>query len=158
MAEVVFVDTSVLLNLLAVPGKNSDRDALTAEFKAAASAGVLLIIPIAAVVEVGNHIAQLADGTVRRDRATSFTDFLRKSIDGAAPWVVSGASWNETFLRRLIDGHGSRPGLVELSSVGLGAGDASILHELDRYRSRSDLPSALPVRLWTLDTQLAAYA
>jgi hypothetical protein len=32
------------------------------------------------------------------------------------------------------------------------------VHELNRYRERSDLPSALPVRLWTLDVVLAGYA
>lgn len=158
MAEVVFVDTSVLLNLLDVPGKNSHHQQLAGEFKALATGGVTLIIPIAAVIEVGNHIAQLSDGRERRSRATRFTGFLQASLDGTAPWVVSGASWNETFLRRLLDGHGSLPGLVELSSEKLGSGDVSILHELDRYRSRSDLPGGLPVRLWTLDRQLASYA
>lgn len=113
MAEVVFVDSSVLLNLLDVPGKNSDRGGVTAEFKAHAASGVTLIIPMAAVVEVGNHIAQLP-GHDRRDRATCSNE--------------------------------------------IGGGDASILHELYRYRSRTDLPGALPVRLWTLDRGLAAYA
>lgn len=158
MAEVVFIDTSVLLNLLDVPGKNSHHQQLREEFNALVAGDVTLVIPIAAVIEVGNHIAQLSDGNLRRDRATTFTGFLRASLEGVAPWVVSGASWDETFLRRLLDGHGSLPGLVELSSEKLGSGDVSILHELDRYRRRSDLPSKLPVRLWTLDGQLAAYA
>ena len=63
-----------------------------------------------------------------------------------------------TFLRRLVDGHGTRPPLVDLCLTEIGVGDASILHELDRYRSRSDLPSKLPVRLWTLDIHMAAHA
>lgn len=65
MAEVVFVDTSVLLNLLDVPGKNGDRDSVTAEFKRMASDDAVLVIPIAAVIEVGNHIAHLSSGRQR---------------------------------------------------------------------------------------------
>lgn len=160
MAEVVFVDSSVLLNLLNlldVPGKNSDRGGVTTEFKAHAASGVTLIIPMAAVVEVGNHIAQLP-GHDRRDRATRFVGMLRASLDGRAPWLVSGAGWDDDFLTGMLAGKHQLPGLVDLCSNEIGSGDASILHELYRYRSRTDLPGALPVRLWTLDRGLAAYA
>jgi hypothetical protein len=158
MAEVVFVDTSVLLNLLDVPGKNSERVALAAEFKALVSAGAALVIPVAAVVEVGNRIAQLSSGGHRRDRAQRFAAFLRPPPDGRAPWVVSGASWDETLLGRLVDGHDPAPGLVDLCTDKVSSGDASILHELYRYRERTDLPSATPVPLWTVDALLDGYA
>lgn len=158
MAEVVFVDTSVLLNLLDVPGKNSDHRQLAMEFKKLATDNVTFVIPIAAVIEVGNHIAQLSSGDLRLDRARRFAGYLRSSLAGEAPWVVSGASWNEDFLRRLVDGHGTRPGLEGLCLTQVGSGDASILHELDRFRGRVDLPSQLPIRLWTLDAQLKAHA
>lgn len=158
MAEVIFVDTSVLLNLLNVPGKNADHNDLVSELKRLALAGATLVIPIAAVIEVGNHIAQLSKGHHRRECSKRFAGFLRDSLDRKAPWIVTGVSWDETYLRRLVDGHGTRPSLVNLCSAKVGSGDASILHELDRYRERSDLPSALPVRLWTLDAQLSSYA
>lgn len=158
MADVVFVDTSILLNLLDVPGKSSDKDTVVDEFRSLVAAQATLIIPIAAVVEVGNHIAQLANGRYRKDRAERFQTFLRASLDGQLPWVVSGASWDEPFLEGLLAGEHPVPGLSELAQQGVGSGDASILQELNRYRSRSDLPTGLPVRLWTLDTSLAAYA
>ncbi len=143
MAEVVFLDTNVLLNVLDVPGKNSDRAEVVTEFRRLRAAGATLIIPIAAVVEVGNHLAQLA-GHERQDRSRTFAAFLRASIDGAAPWVVSGASWDESFLRALLDGNGVRPTFEQLCASGVGSGDTSILLELQRYRSRVDLPSELP--------------
>jgi len=43
VGEVVFVDWSVLLNVLDVPGMNSDSGRLIAEFKALAQAGVTLV-------------------------------------------------------------------------------------------------------------------
>lgn len=85
-------------------------------------------------------------------------DFLRRALDDVAPWVVSGSAWDASFLRELVDGDAQRPGLVDLCGQEVGAGDVSILLELRRYRARSDVPSGLPVRLWTLDLGLRAYA
>ena len=158
MATVVFVDTSVLLNVLDVPGKNSDRTTVIAEFKALVAASTTLDIPVAAVIEVGNHIAQLPSGADRRSRAAQFSLFLSRSLTGEAPWVVSGIPWDSPFLHRIVGGHEVLPTLVDFCTAQVGGGDASILHELSSYRQRADLPSALPVRLWTLDAGLASYA
>lgn len=157
VGEVVFVDTSVLLNVLDVPGKNSDRGTVTLRFKDLVASRATLVIPIAVVVEVRNHLAQLR-GHERRDRTQRFIEFLRAAVVSTSPWVVSGASWDGGFLTALLDGDDQRPGLLDLAIAGLGSGDASILLELHRYRSRTDLSSALPVWLWTLDEDLAAYA
>ncbi len=158
MQRVVFLDTSVLLNVLDVPGKNGERQLVVPRFSELVRSGTtLMIIPMAAVIEVGNHISQLADGGVRRDRMRRFADFLRKSLSGHPPWVVSGSTWDSEFLGELVEGRLGRPGLVDLSSGGVGAGDGSILLELERYRRRSDVPSQLPVELWSLDQGLQAY-
>lgn len=158
MERVVFLDTSVLLNVLDVPRRKGQRDAVLPRFREVAKSGVaLMVIPMAAVIEVGNHIAQVADGGVRRDRMERFVRFLRQSLSGQPPWVVSGATWDAGFLAELVEGHERRPGMVDLSSGGVGAGDGSILLELERYRQRSDVPSRLPVELWSLDAGLQAY-
>lgn len=120
-------------------------------------ASALFVVPIAAVVEVGNHIAQLA-GSERRKPAQALVSLLRLSLQGEAPWAVSGTTWDELFLRELVDGHPVRPGLVDLCQTGVGTGDGSILLELQRYRQRTDIPSGLPIELWTLDQGLQAYA
>lgn len=156
MPEVVFLDSSVLLNLLDVPRKNSDRETITDEFRRLVQSKATLIIPVAAVIEVGNHIAQLP-GDPRWTCGQRFAELLRQSADRRAPWVVSGGAWDEPFLRRVVDGHNRVPSLTDLCTAGVGSGDASILHEVERYRSRSDVPSAQPIRLWTLDTALAAH-
>lgn len=158
MPEVVFVDTSVLLNILDVPGKNSHRELIVTEYRTLREAGAILVVPIAAVVEVGNHLAQLGSGHDRRDRARRFEAILRAALERRAPWVVSGASWDGEFLLGLLNGDGLRPGLVDLCASSVGSGDASILLELQRYRLRIDLPSGMPIRLWTLDVGLGSYA
>lgn len=159
MTRIIFVDTSVLLCILDVPGKNQDRDAVVRRFADLATAGSnTLILPVAAVIETGNHIAHLSDGSVRRTRMEKLARILQDSATATAPWVVGRADWNAAFLQLLIDGSvdGSIPSMVDLSSEGVGVGDASIVHEMQKYQMDVDTPSGMPVRLWTLDNGLAA--
>jgi hypothetical protein len=159
MEEAIFLDSSVLLNILDVPGKNNKRPTVLPRFQALCGSGShLLVIPMAAVLEVGNHIAQISDGAVRRLLAERLVTFLRMSMQGAPPWVVSGAVWDTAFLHDLVEGSPPRPNLVELATQGIGAGDASILLEAQRYRERVDLPSGLPLQIWSLDEGLQSYA
>lgn len=152
MTEVVFLDSSVLFNILGVPRKCSDRAEVVSRFKEQAEKGATFVFPMTAVVETGNAIAQLA-GHDRREYMERFVALLRKALSATTPWAVSGVPWDGNFLSALIDGGGNRIPLVEYSTKG--SGDASLLLEIERYRAR--VPSATPVRLWTLDEPLSAY-
>ena len=63
-----FIDTSVFLNIINVPGRNQQREEVMKELK-----GLLeqkdvntLILPFATIIETGNHIAHCGDGNQRR--------------------------------------------------------------------------------------------
>ena len=70
MPNVVFVDTSVLCNLLPVPGFDQNagevREQMSARLKHDES---LFILLITTVIETGNHIAQIKNGDARRRTA-----------------------------------------------------------------------------------------
>ncbi|WP_245967025.1 PIN domain-containing protein [Sphaerisporangium album] len=149
-----FVDTSVLCNLLNVPGKNQDRDAVRRELQQKRAASDL-ILPVTTVIETGNHIAQLNNGYERRDRATQLHKLLELVIDGKAPWVLHTVEWGEGFLRRLLAGAGTGVPLTDHAMSGLGLGDLCILAERDLYRQRV---ANVDVLIWTLDNQLSAYS
>ncbi len=153
-SEVVFLDSSVLFNILEVPHKCSDRADVVAKFKEQAENGATFVFPMTAVIETGNAIAQLA-GHDRRVCMDRFVGLLRKALNTTSPWAVSGVPWDGTFLNALIDGGGNRIPLIEYATRGIGSGDASLLLEIERYRAR--VPSATPVRLWTLDKTLSAH-
>lgn len=155
MTEVVFMDSSVLFNLLQVPRKCGDRAVVLAEFEELRKNGATFVFPVTAVVEVGNTIAQLA-GHDRRVCMERFVGLLRQALGAVAPWAVSGVPWDGDFLAALIDGGGIRLPLVDFATSGIGSGDASLLLEIERYRAR--VPSATPVRLWTLDKTLSSYS
>ena len=47
-----------------------------------------LLLPMAAVLETGNHIAQLPNGNVRRSTAKKFCEEVSKAIDGTSPAML----------------------------------------------------------------------
>lgn len=159
MADVVFVDSSVLLCLLNVPGKNSGRVGVVAEFDRLLGEDVVMILPLASVIETGNHIAHLDDGYQRRTAALSLEAILRQSIEATPPWVVGETRWDAELISDLIEGVpasavASLHLLAEQARVG--AGDASIIHEARRYRRQTHVPSGQRVRIWSLDVGLNA--
>lgn len=81
------VDTSVLCNILDVPGKNQSRQQARTQLREFINENARLLLPLAAVYETGRHIAQLADGNQRRVVAGRFVDQVHQAIDGKAPWA-----------------------------------------------------------------------
>jgi hypothetical protein len=82
MREVEFVDTSVLLNILDVPGKNQDRQHVVEELREKTARGVQLIIPVSAVIETGNHITNLPDGPLAPCLCRAFREAARRGRPG----------------------------------------------------------------------------
>jgi len=156
MREVRFVDTSVLCNLLPVPGKCQDREAVVTEVRAVTQrSDIQLVLPVAAVIETGNHIAQLADGSQRRDCARRFAKVLNGVVGGELPWVLHSVPWDAQLIQLICDGPGEVPNLADMASAQVGAGDVSILAECHLYAERT---SNVLVTVWTYDQGLAAYA
>jgi len=87
MSSLVLVDTSVLLNVLDVPGRNEHRDTVLDEFAILIENGDSLFIPMAAIFETGNHIAQIKDGgQTRREVAARFVETVKAALEDEAPW------------------------------------------------------------------------
>ncbi|MDX3238902.1 hypothetical protein PV392_25055 [Streptomyces sp. ME03-5709C] len=141
------------MNLLNVPNKNSDHAEVTkrlAKIREACD----LVLPVTAVIETGNHVAQIKDGGTRGRCAERFAGVIRMSISGQAPWVLNTVAWDAEFLQSLLDGAGTGSNLVDLARAKLGCGDLSILTEVERYGART---SRVRISVWTLDEQLSSY-
>ncbi|MFD5029593.1 hypothetical protein ACFVWX_02175 [Streptomyces sp. NPDC058220] len=151
-----FVDTSILCNLLEVPGKSQDREKAIAELKRKRELREAdLLLPVTAIIETGNHIAQLSDGYYRRLCAERLSGVLVTVIEGTAPWALNEVEWNAAHLRALVDGGSTGASLIEHACNRLGCGDLNILVERDRYLART---SGVTAAIWTLDELLASYA
>lgn len=151
---VVFIDTSVLCNFLRIPGKAQEQDTVRQDHKSRSEAGDTFVLPMAAVIETGNHIEQLSDGEQRRRCADNLTKILRLVAKGTSPWVLVETEWNRAMLEQFCDGADSTPPFLEVATQGaLGGGDLTILIERDRYAKRV---TTHDVVIWTYDQQLLA--
>jgi len=155
MSTVTLVDTSVLCELLQVPGKcdPTKTASVAAEMDRRAEAGERFVIPVTAVIETGNHIAQ-CDGD-RYRVAGRLVRLLRLAIGGEAPWLILETQLGAQFITSLCDGDSTGMPLETLAAARVGAGDVAVLVERDQWLAASAFSIA---RVWTFDAGLAAHA
>jgi hypothetical protein len=155
---VVFIDTSVLCNFLRIPGKAQHEEVVREDYERRRNHGNMFVLPMASIIETGNHIEQLSDGNERRRCADDLTKILRLVATDTSPWVLVETAWNSDLLKQFCDGceDGSTPAFLDVATQGaLGGGDLTILIERDRYAKSVQ---ASTVEIWTYDQQLAAHA
>lgn len=151
---VVFIDTSVLVNLLRVPGRCQDADACELEFKQRLSQGTKFVLPITALIETGNFIQQCSGD--RHAAATRFETAIKVARAATPPWTIRDVSWDGSFLDALLAGASTGSSLVEhFAAKRLGAGDLAMLVERDQFRDGTAYDD---VRIWSLDSSLSAEA
>ena len=147
--NVRFIDTSVMANKLEIPGMCSDAEIVKKEFKEAVDAKEVLILPVATIIETGNHIAHIPDGQSRRTIAGKFGEFLRMTAEGKAPWYLYGVELNKKGLLYLAD-H-----IEENALAQVGVDDMSIIHAYHEYKENT--PGIGRIMIWSTDTHLQGY-
>lgn len=155
MNTVTFVDTSVLCELLQVPGKSDpDRSQqLLVEMDRRHDAGERFVIPITTIIETGNHIAQ-SNGD-RHQLARRLVGLLRLAASGDSPWLVLQTQLGPEFLDALCGGDSTGETFEDLSARKVGAGDIALLVERDQFRTGTAVSRT---QVWTLDSGLAEAA
>lgn len=148
MSHIALVDTCVFLNVLDVPGFNQSRQAIIGELAGIIQAqSTNLLLPFAAMLETGNHIAHVSDGRLRRKYAKFFVEQVQSALAGDAPWTptqtVDLSDWNQ-WLSEYPD----------RAAQEIGLGDLSIIKEWEAACARHP---TYRVRIWTIDGHLSAY-
>lgn len=147
MPVVTIVDTCIFLNVLDVPAFNQHRDTILDELGRRITEGENLLLPFCAILEAGNHIAQLADGGNRRRYAEIFVTQVRAALEGATPWTPTHALTLEDLALWLGDYPDSA-----MREVGLG--DLTIIREWEAACIRHPQYRVL---IWSLDGGLTGY-
>ena len=154
--KVLIFDTSVLCCWLRVPGKEvagpiHDRwDHARIENllnKETQQGSCTFVLPIATLIETGNHIAQAPE--YRYERATLLANHLRDSADAATPWaafIEQSPLWQSDNLRLLADNW------PNLAAAGISIGDATIKNVAEYYAN-----AGVSVVILTGDQGLKAY-
>ncbi len=154
--RVTLVDTSVLCELLQVPGKceSERRVQMLEEVDVRSSEGERLVIPFTAVVETGNLIVQ--SGGERFDVAERLAAFLRVALQADSPFLVPELAFGRDFVAAIAEGGSTGETLAQLASQKkVGTGDVAILVQRDQLRARGDFTA---VDVWTLDRHLDTLA
>lgn len=147
--NVRFIDTSVMTNMLEIPGRCKDVKSVQEELKKVIKAKEVLILPIATIIETGNHIAHIDNGNIRRTIAQKFGEYLRKTAEGEAPWQLYGVELDKEGLLYLAD-HIEENAIREI-----GIGDVSIIRAYEQYRDT--VPGIGRIMIWSTDTHLQGY-
>lgn len=148
MNAVGIVDTSVLLELLRVPGTFSRSDEVVREMVDRHASGHSLLLPIAAIIETGNHIGRLQDGNHRRRFAAALVNVVQASLEGKAPFiplddvgVEDVRAWCAKFVSWVTP-----PGQT--------MADLSIKHA---WELQCELHQGRRVYIWSLDDDLSSF-
>jgi hypothetical protein len=155
MSSICLIDTSIFLEILNVPNCNQHRASVLEDFKTYAESGCTFLLPMATILETGNHIAQNGDGTMRRKTAERFVKAVKEAFTGEAPWRTTTFP-NTAEIMLWIDqfpdlaGKNKTPDKQEGTSFG----DLSIIQEF--HKSCNLFPMS-EVFIWSLDSDLQNY-
>lgn len=156
MRKVLIMDTSILCVWLAVPNMATcgpdddkwDKPRVDTKIKAEIEAKATLVLPLATLIETGNHIAQANHS--RRERAVDLGELMRLSADEQTPWAAFSDQytlWTPEKLKKLSE---YWPDLAQGQKLSLG--DATI-KDVAEYYARM----GWKIEILTGDTGLKAY-
>ncbi|WP_252177639.1 hypothetical protein [Endozoicomonas sp. 4G] len=155
-SKVIIFDTSVLCCWLQVPGKDTcgpegdhwNFERIEQKVSEELQAGSTFVLPLATIIETGNHIA-FASGD-RYSLAKNLSKYIHKAATDTDPWAAFGHQselWGADKLIKLAE---SWP---DLAIQGLGIGDTTIKDVADYYASTS----AIEVEILTGDKGLKSH-
>jgi hypothetical protein len=144
---ICIVDTSILDELLNVPGKASHHDDTVTAYVQRQEAGEKFLLPPAALIETGNHVARAPDGGLRRRAAEIFLQFARSALAGQSPFTPTPLPSPGDIVAWLDD-------FPDRAMQGIGLADRSMIAVWDHHR---ELHPAKRIYIWSLDRHLSAY-
>ena len=134
--HVLILDTSILCVWLKVPGKETcgsgksciDFSKVETEIQTAVQMNYTLVLPLASIIETGNHITQASQW--RRERAQDLAGLMLEAADEASPWAAFSDQqilWSADGLKSLA------AKWPDLAAQKLSIGDATISEVADYY-------------------------
>jgi len=156
MKKIIIIDTSILCVWLQVPGKDtcgSGKSLINYEkvrviIETAISNGATLVLPLATIIETGNHISQAKGDKFQISNA--FCEQIKSSIDEKSPWAAFSHQsdlWQGDNFKKVLHKWQER------MNTNHSLGDASIVEVAKYY---SEFPNTI-VEIYTGDEGLKAY-
>ena len=149
--NVRFIDTSIIMNLLEIPEKCQDREIVKNEFNKAIETGDTLILPVSTIIESGNHIAHIGNGSIRREKALKFKEFLENTANNKSPWQLYGTELKNDDLLYIAKEFPDKA-----LTLNMGIGDLSIIRFYEKYKE--NVPAIGKIMIWSTDIHLQPYS
>jgi hypothetical protein len=166
MRKVLLIDTSLLCVLLQVPGKETagnnqwNFELVDKKIQAEINQGTTLVLPLATVIETGNHIAQAKKNTTNKyPTAEKFAKIITDAADETSPWAAFRDQivlWEAEQLKELASQFPNQAiqetSMGDASIVILGwhyhhkGYDVEFLTDDDKLKSQEPPPASLPTR------------
>lgn len=146
-ATIVLIDTSIFDEILGVPGKSQNREQVLDALDGWIQQGASLLLPMATVIEAGNHIAQAKGDKQGRIIAEQYVKQVRMAMTDQSPFTAT-PGFNPDRVLEWIDAY------PDYAVRGIGTADLSIIKEWERQR---ELNPHRRVLIWTLDGDLIGY-
>ncbi len=146
MRGICLVDTSIFVQVLNIPFMSDNRNQIMKELEVKIHNNESLFLPMATILETGNHIGQNGDGNQKRACAIQFVKQVNLAIDGKSPFTALNFLEAKDMRRWLAE-------FPDWAMRGSGLGDLSIIHDWERIRDQN---RARWVYIWSLDEHLAA--
>lgn len=155
MSKVLVLDTSVLCVWLDVPGMTQcgptgdawDRDSVAKKIREEQNSQTTFVLPLACIIETGNHIAK--SNHSRYERGKALSEIIRQSANEQSPWAAfsdQSVLWSRKKLLELAD---SWP---ELAARCTSIADVTIKDVAEHYAQMG-----FRVEIFTGDDGLKAY-
>lgn len=155
MRRVLIIDTSILCCWLQIPNKETcgpienrwDYSRVEKYINDKLNLGYFLVLPLATLLETGNHIANA--NSLRFEQATALANYLQKAAESEEPWAAfteQAKLFDIPSLRKIAEKW------PDLASTGMSIGDYLIKDVAEYYAE-----SGMTVDLLTGDEGLKAY-
>jgi hypothetical protein len=149
--SIFVIDTSYLLELFRVPGhsKVSAVEEVKKRFEYAIETGGRFYVPLPCIFELGNHIAKVNDGNIRRKLGKELYETVQSCVNENMPWNITPATGIE-LLPKLCEAFSNKYVIQ-----GVGLTDAFIVQEANRLK-KTYSKHKVKVHIWTKDQALKA--
>lgn len=144
MKAVCLVDTSILLEILNVPGKAGQHEIIIDALERKIANKESLLLPMATIFETGRHLSQCEDGSRRRKVALEFVDFIQNALEGKTPFSPVEIPAHDDIRKWLT-------AFPDEACRGVSLADVSIIHDWER---QCTLNKRCRVYIWSLDKHL----
>ncbi|TFH48281.1 MAG: hypothetical protein E4G89_06565 [Methanothrix sp.] len=145
MSAICLIDTSIFVEILNVPNKASEHEQVILELQGKIENEETLFLPMATILETGNHVAQNGDGGQRRSCALKFVSRVQEALEGRSPFKPISFLKAEQLQQWLSE-------FPEHANQKISLGDLSIIHDYNRLCQQSPRRE---IYVWSKDHRLS---